>query len=971
MADSKPVDVSKHEKNYIKFSERLREIHRTRQRNRELHWPPRFAEKLVKLILHEEVHNVYYNNKQRGGYDRYSASNREPIQYDDIFKNKLGGSQVTIVLVEGDAGIGKTTLCASISLDWAEFRRLKQFDLLLLLPLRAKEISAVRNVVELLQLFYNDEEVCKSVADSFSQGDLGKRVLIIADGWDELEEYERTPGSFIYRLLFARDTICFATVMVTSRPSASVLLHKNRSIDRYIEIAGFDIKGITQYINSEFATEEEIEHRAGLLQKIQDNPLIRSICHVPINCAIVCHMWRGDRSLPSNMTMTDMYTKIVLHFVVRALKKTFPEIHLESLDSFDAIPDEMQDGLLLLCQLAYNALVSDTFVFSYEEVKNVYPQAVTLKNQDGEQQLFTFGLMQESQAFLGIGTGASFHFIHRTFQEYLCAFHIAKQAQQGQIDLMKPYAYTTRMAKAMQFVIGIGSSSNTISKKVNPLSTDVVCDVFKLDNRLRIAFAGWTNDLVVHGIREAKKSEVKNYLLDLVYGDSFTFVFPRNAYDCAAVVNAVRQFPGVEVNERSQSARTVSFKLEHCALDEELVASLAHALSATKGHLRVKRLLIQDNNLGDKSVSDLMNTAALEFQSLKQVNLAANSLGAEAISAMSTYLKKSSIESLTLSYNPLGLPGALALQNVIEMETFTNLTDLQLKDCSLTTSEAYTPLLCALPGNCTSLKQLDISENRVDKPDALGNVLGNLLLKHDTLCELYANDTNLGDEGIKALTDVLKACDKVTHINVLSIKANHIQSLGISVLARCIQSSHLCVSESLYVDYNPIRLAGTVSLASVLNTKSVSMSDCQLTACAEELKPQLMSELSELPQSQQCRELIVDNNCFTGEHIHILMELIRVCPELSNLSCAECDISSSDLKKVLKHAQCEDALTGLETWSLQNNKLDKIGCALLATAVRAYLPKVYGIFVHGNDIDNKSVYRLLEQETAKHRVSMV
>ena len=968
MADSKFATSYNKDENYMKFSDKVRERYRNRQKKLDaIEWPPHFAEKLVKLILSQEVHNVYFNKKQRGVNERYLAFNRVQVEYDGIFQNTPGGTMIKKVLVEGDAGIGKTTLCTSISIEWAENKRLQQFDLLLLLPLREKEVTSVKTVVELLKLFYPDDAVCKSVADSFMQGSLGKNVLIIADGWDELEESLRKPESFIYRLLFEYNVIYFSTVMVTSRPSASVQIRKHPNIDRFIEIAGFDMKGIVQYIELEFWKKEEESSQNDLLQQIRNNTLIRSICHVPINCAIMCDMWRNDKSLPLNMTMTDMYTKIILYFIVRAFKKR--EFGLESLSSFDAIPEEQQECFWLLCEFAYNALVKDKFVFDYEEVENIFPQAVAVRNQHGDQQLFTFGLMQSSEAFLGIGRGASFHFIHRTFQEYLCAFHIVRQPQQIQTDLMKPHAYKSRMAMAMRFVIGIGSSSNHFSSKVEPLSPHTVCDVFKLDNRLRIACAGWTNDLVIHGICEAKESDVKHYLLNLVYGDSFSFVFPRNAYDCATVINAIKQFPK-QVEERSPSARTVSFKLEHCHLDKELVKSLARALGDTKGRLKVKKLLIQDNKLCDRSICVLMELAAMALESLKDLNLAANSLGAEAISAISDHLGKSSIESLTLSYNSLDKSGALALQKVIKVDSLANLTDLQLKSCSLNTSEAYAALLNVLPDHCANLKQLDISENCIDNSAVVGELLGNLLLNHTNLSELYANEINFRDEGIKALTDVLNTADNETCMSILSIRANGIQPLGISLLVRCIQSSHLSVSDSFCVDGNPIHLKGVVSLASVLNTKSISISNCEMSACPEDVQMlSLRNELSEMPQSQLCEELILDNNCLSQEYVHILMELIRICPNLNNLSCAECEINTDDLKRILTHAKCNGYLIMLETWSLQNNKLDNYGCSLLITAVTSYLPKVNGILIHGNDIENKKLYRLLEERVAKHRVS--
>ena len=954
--------------NFKSFSDTIRDSYVARQRNRDLQWPPCFAEKLVRLELHQEVYNVYYNKQQRGGHNHFSISNREQLEYDDIFKKKPGGTIVRRVLVEGDAGIGKTTLCTSISIDWAEYKRLKQFDLVLLLPLRETAVTSVSSVAELLQLFHPNEVVCKGVADTFLQGELGKHVLIIADGWDELEPFQQKPESFICQLLF-NDAIHSATIMITSRPSASVALHKNPYIDRFIEIAGFDIRGIVQYINSEFARECEKASRDGLLQQLKENVLLRSICHVPINCAIVCHMWRSDESLPVDMTMTDIYTKIILHFMLRAFHKSFPEKGFESLNSFDAIPEDMQDCMSRLCKFAYDALVNDTYVFTYDSLKDVFPEAVAAKDQQGGQTFFTFGLMQSAQTFIKVGRGASFHFLHRTFQEYMSAFHVVRQSAENQTKLMKPYAYTSRMAISMRFVIGLGTSGYHISSRIRPLTSNTVCEVYEINNRVRVACVGWTNGLVVHGIHEAKEGAVKNYLLKLLYGDYFTFAFPHSAHDCATVVKAVEQFPkAMKISYRDEAK--VSFKFEHCSLDEELLTNFAVALFNTEGKLHIKTLLIQDNKLSDGSICMLMNLAAPAFQSLKQLSLAANSLGGESITAISDYLMKNSIELLTLSYNPLGAEGALALQNAFTEGTFSKLTNLQLKNCSLNNSEACTSLFQVLPDHCANLKQLDLSENVFNNPTLIGESLAKLILMHKTLSELYLNEVGLGDEGATALANFLNSVNNQACIDTLSLKENGIHSEGISLLVQCITSSHLIIHDCLYMDGNVIGLSGCVSIASIISTKCISVCNCQLTVCAEDLKQKLKDELSKFPETKMRQELILDNNSFTGIDIHILIQLVRMCPELKNLSCAGCHIGSKDLGELLRNKKFSSSLAELETWSLQNNELDNHGCGLLVTFVRSHLPKVTGIFIHGNNI-SKSVFELLEQEVAKHRVSIL
>lgn len=83
----------------------------------------------------------------------------------------------------------------------------------------------------------------------------GRKVVVIADWWDELSETKREKGSFLYELLFK--TFPLMSVVVTSRPSASDQFHRSSCIDRFVEIKGFNKKDIKEYIESEFAREKE------------------------------------------------------------------------------------------------------------------------------------------------------------------------------------------------------------------------------------------------------------------------------------------------------------------------------------------------------------------------------------------------------------------------------------------------------------------------------------------------------------------------------------------------------------------------------------------------------------------------------------------------------------------------------------------------------------------------------------------
>ena len=207
-----------------KFGTSIIKKYQERLINCEKQWPPCHSNKLVRLELVErEKGEDYSANAQRGREDK--GAKRTPLAYDDLFKVESGTEEpvrkVRKVLIEGDAGIGKTTLCISVSEDWANGKLFQQFELVLHLPLRMKVVASAGSLPELLKLLHPSPRLCESVA-RYLEEEEGESVLIIADGWDELSESERQEGSFLYQLLF--QDFPLISIVVTSRPSASAPL---------------------------------------------------------------------------------------------------------------------------------------------------------------------------------------------------------------------------------------------------------------------------------------------------------------------------------------------------------------------------------------------------------------------------------------------------------------------------------------------------------------------------------------------------------------------------------------------------------------------------------------------------------------------------------------------------------------------------------------------------------------------------
>ena len=126
------------------------------------------------------------------------------------------------MLVEGSAGIGKTILCTAASEGWANGSLFQQFEVVLLLPLQHRKVASAGSLPELIKLLYSSARIQTAVANHFEENK-GESLLIIADGWDELGKDEKKEGS-LYDLLFG-ELLPFASVLLTSRPSASAALH--------------------------------------------------------------------------------------------------------------------------------------------------------------------------------------------------------------------------------------------------------------------------------------------------------------------------------------------------------------------------------------------------------------------------------------------------------------------------------------------------------------------------------------------------------------------------------------------------------------------------------------------------------------------------------------------------------------------------------------------------------------------------
>ncbi|KAF8927570.1 hypothetical protein BGZ47_002088, partial [Haplosporangium gracile] len=229
------------------------------------------------------------------------------IRLEQLFdKRKLRDGKEGIpqrILVQGRAGIGKTTLCKKIVHLHQIGLWAARFEAVLWLPLRRLRGSTCRTLESLLrekvftsQLDREHEELARTLAIRADEG----KVLFILDGLDEIATDTQNEDSSIKVLL--RDLLDQKQVIITSRPSgldASLL----RSIDLELETIGFSQQDVKEFIGRVL--------KPGPARTVQDfiqrTPLIQGLVNIPVQLDVICFCWESLPQDDSQITIIMLY----------------------------------------------------------------------------------------------------------------------------------------------------------------------------------------------------------------------------------------------------------------------------------------------------------------------------------------------------------------------------------------------------------------------------------------------------------------------------------------------------------------------------------------------------------------------------------------------------------------------------------------------------------------------------------------
>ena len=351
------------------------------------------------------------------------------------------------MLVEGDPGIGKTTLCLKLAYDWARQSSeapfsFPEFELVLLLRCRDIDGKLMDAIPE--KLFPKDvKKKTKMELRNFIKNNQ-KRILIILDGLDELpKKSKRHVDDFL-----ERNILRGCNALITARQEKGIKAREKFVFDACLEITGFSEDRAIEYIRKHFKNlvPEQSSRGEELVEEIKQNDVLHAFINNPLTLLLLCVVYEDHKGmLPSSRT--NLYQIIVRCILRRYCKKCGVKPRKDDRD----LEKQFDRYILPLAERAWNCLLRDRHSFRKDELKGLKSREKLV--------VCELGLVYKEESLNRLNPQHKYCFLHMSFQEYLAALYIVHELRQNRFSLFEHLDFddvTREFLQVFQFVWGIG-----------------------------------------------------------------------------------------------------------------------------------------------------------------------------------------------------------------------------------------------------------------------------------------------------------------------------------------------------------------------------------------------------------------------------------------------------------------------------------------------------------------------------------
>ena len=381
------------------------------------------------------------------------------IDVDDIFGSSEEDND-PLVLVEGSPGIGKTTFCLKLAHDWANDampRNFPSFKLVFLLKCRDIIKDVVEEIFEQLLPEDRKEKTKEALLNFLEDLDNQKQILIILDGLDELPNKSEDSVNKV----LGRKKLSFCYVLATTRQEKGIYTREQFKFDTCLVIEGFSVYSSFEYIRKHFKSIGAKHSSKGerLIEEIIRNPLLREIRINPLNLLLLCVVFEDhEGSLPSSST--GLYQTIVRCL----LRKYCAREKLKAPEKDEDLDKQFEIPILALGELAWKCLLNDRLSFYEDELEE-------LERSNENIVARRLGLVYKEESLKRLKPRHAYSFLHKTFQEYLAASHIAHKFRGSEFQMLEQMPFLLdeewKFKQVFVFACGIlGEEANIVFEQI-------------------------------------------------------------------------------------------------------------------------------------------------------------------------------------------------------------------------------------------------------------------------------------------------------------------------------------------------------------------------------------------------------------------------------------------------------------------------------------------------------------------------
>ncbi|XP_041463443.1 uncharacterized protein LOC121414354 [Lytechinus variegatus] len=351
------------------------------------------------------------------------TEHKTPLLYEDLLKTKVNGVFPQRLLVEGEGGVGKTTLCAKIVWDWIHGAGYQDFKLVLLVLLR--EVKD-KTIGEIIKSYLPDDNMVTAMQLNKYVFSHQTDVLLVLDGFDEFAG--DLDSCYQIALIILNRLFKSGKVLITSRRWRSDEIRKIQELRKlyaFIAVEGFSDENLSSYVTKFF--HPDTTSAEDLNRFISNNDVIReNMAPYPIYTAMLCIMWKefdGERRIAMSKLQT--FSQLIDEMVQFLVDHYLSKLGLSAIDKKWRV--QRAEILLHLSNigcLAFQGLMERRLVFTEQEFKR-WPGCVTIGCQVGVLTKQAPILQRRSRMYHAHSADSSVQFPHKLFQEYLSGMYLA------------------------------------------------------------------------------------------------------------------------------------------------------------------------------------------------------------------------------------------------------------------------------------------------------------------------------------------------------------------------------------------------------------------------------------------------------------------------------------------------------------------------------------------------------------------